>query len=373
MTGPLRYRLEPIFRLPVSALIMALVVFAAACSSDDAALESTTTTSAEAAETEATTDTTAPEAEESQSEETPADEPEPTVDEAASCATNEPGATSFTIDAGGAQHAVRIFAPSSYDGSPLPLVMNWHGLGSEGPQQAQFTDYESLAETEGFLVAHPTGVPARGDARNSWELAQFDDPDRDDIAMAEAIIDRLIADYCADATRVYSTGMSNGGFFTSRLVCDLSDRIAAAVSVAGLTHHDGCDPERAVPFMAYHGTADAVVPFAGGTSTLVEDNATELSLAFFNQVMPDEFAEFATSNGCDAEPTVENVSAEVIRYDYGNCTDGVPNVFFEITDGGHTWPGSPLGPFLVDSLGYTTNDVNATIDGWAFMSQFSLE
>lgn len=353
------------------AVLTALTLLAVACSSDGGVVatdtETPATTSADSVETtEAAPSTTdAPQDVEPEAPDTTELGPE-------GCASQEPGATSFTLDTGDAKHPVRIFLPSSYDGSPMPLVLNWHGLGSEGPQQAQFTDYETLAEAEGFLVAHPTGVPAPGDTRNSWELAQFDNPDRDDIAMAEFMIDYLIANYCADPTRVYSTGMSNGGFFTSRLVCELPDRIAAAVSVAGLTHHEGCDPERAVPFMAFHGTADAVVPFAGGTSSLVEDNASDDALAFFNQVMPDEFAEFAVSNGCDPEPTVEAVSAEVTRYDYVNCTDDVGQVFFEVADGGHTWPGSPLGPFLLDTLGYTTADVNATADGWAFMSQYSL-
>ena len=362
------------------ALVAALGLLGSACSSGD----EVATSGAEVATSgaEATTTSAAPEATET-TEAAPSttdapDDVEPEAPDTTEvgpegCSSQESGATSFTIDAGGAQHPVRIFLPSVYDGSPLPLVMNWHGLGSDGPQQAQFSAYETLAESEGFLVAHPTGVPAPGDTRNSWELAQFDDPGRDDIAMAEAMIDYLIANYCADPTRVYSTGMSNGGFFTSRLVCELPDRIAAAVSVAGLTHPDDCDPARAVPFMAYHGTADAVVPFAGGASSLVEDNATPETLDFFNQVMPEEFAQFAESTECDPDPAVRPVSDEVTRYDYANCTDEVPMVFFEVTDGGHTWPGSPLGPFLVDTLGYTTADVDATVDGWAFMSQFSLE
>ncbi len=250
--------------------------------------------------------------------------------------------------------------------------MNWHGLGSDGPQQAQFSDYESLAEAEGFIVAHPTGVPGLAGTQNSWELEQFDDPTRDDVAMAETMIDQLIADYCVDQTRVYSTGMSNGGFFTSRLVCDLSDRIAAAVSVAGVTHPDGCTPDRAVPFMAFHGTADGVVPFDGGSSVLVEDGALPAAAEFFSQVMPDEFAEFADSSGCDPEPESEEVSPTVTRYEWSGCDDGAELVFFEIAGGGHTWPGSPLGPFLTDVLGVTTNDVDATADGWAFMEQFQL-
>lgn len=364
------------------AVVAAVGLLAAACASDGdltTSAEAPDTTAGNSAETIAE-GTTAPsnDAAEStpSSTDAPADNepkpPETTELGPEGCASQPLGATDFTLDTGDAVHEVRIFLPSNYDGSPLPMVLNWHGLGSEGPQQAQFSDYETLAEAEGFLVVHPTGVPAPGDTRNSWELAQFDDPGRDDIAMAEFMIDYLIANYCADPTRVYSTGMSNGGFFTSRLVCELPDRIAAAVSVAGLTHHEGCDPDRAVPFMAFHGTADAVVPFAGGVSTLVEDNATPEALEFFNQVMPEEFAEFAVSNGCDSEPAVEAVSGEVTRYDYLNCTDGVGQVFFEIADGGHSWPGSPLGPFVVDTLGYTTNDVSASADGWAFMSQYTL-
>ena len=354
-------------RVSVPAVI-AILLFTAACSSDDdsAATETTvadTTTTTESATTAPTTEveTTAP-----------TTEVETTTTEAAGCSANEPGDSRFSIDAGGATHSVRMFVPSNYDGSPMPLVMNWHGLGSEGPEQAQFTDYESLAESEGFLVAHPTGVPAPGDTRNSWELAQTDDPGRDDIAMAEAMIDRIITDFCANPKQVYSTGMSNGGLFTSRLVCDLSTRIAAAVSVAGVTHHDGCGPERAVPFIAFHGTADEVVPFAGGESALVDETATPEVIEFFNQVMPEEFSQFAATNGCDPKATEAAVSAEVTRYDYANCNDDAEMSFYEITGGGHTWPGSPLAPFLVDTLGYTTPDVSATADGWAFMKQFEL-
>lgn len=357
--------------------MIALVLTAAACSSDDdaavdsnavdstavdsTAVDSTETTdaAAESTTTEANT-TTAP------STTAPPDE-EPT-DEGGTCA---PGPSEFVLDAGSVSHDVRVFTPSIADGSPLPVVLNWHGLGSNGPQQADFSAYEGQAETEGFIVVHPTGQPGTGDDRNAWELEQFDVPDRDDVAMASALIDRLVADYCADEARVYSTGMSNGGFFTSRLVCDLSDRIAAAVSVAGLTHPDSCEPSRPVPFMAFHGTADNVVPFSGGESVLA-NGAAGIAAEFFEQSMPEEFAQFAADAGCGETPAVTEISNEVIRYDYSGCNDDVPLVFFEIVGGGHTWPGSPLGPLLVDALGLTTDDVSATADGWAFMSQFEL-
>ena len=187
-----------------------------------------------------------------------------------SCDSLPRGVTSTTLEAGGGVHDVRIYVPEMLSSDPAPTVLNWHGLGSNGPEQAAFSGYETLAETEEFVVVHPTGLDV-GDGRNSWELAQFDTPARDDLAFADALIDLLVQDWCADESRIYSTGMSNGGFFTSELVCHRSTRIAAAASVAGMSNAPGCDPERAVPYISFHGTDDNVVPFAGGGESTLSD------------------------------------------------------------------------------------------------------
>jgi polyhydroxybutyrate depolymerase len=125
--------------------------------------------------------------------------------------------------------------------------------------------------------------------------------------------------------------------------------------------------------MAFHGTDDSVVPFAGGESSLASPESPPALQDFFNQVMPDEFAEFGSDFGCAATPAVTEVTAEVIRFDYIDCDGGVPMTFIEIVGGGHTWPGSPLGPLMEGFVGVTTDDISATAAGWAFMSQFSLE
>jgi polyhydroxybutyrate depolymerase len=286
-----------------------------------------------------------------------------------SCASLTRGVSDFTLDAGGAVHDVRIYVPETISSDPVPTVLNWHGLGSNGPDQAAFSGYEMLAEAEGFVVVHATGVEARDDGRNSWELTDFDTPERDDLAFADALIDTVVADWCGDPARIYSTGFSNGGFFTAELVCNRSERIAAAVSVAGITHPASCEPERAVPYIAFHGTDDGVVPFAGGgESTLSNDS--DLS-GFLGLVMPDEFAEFAADAGCDLEPGRVEQTAAVISYDYSGCADGTPMTFYEIVGGAHTWPDSPRADQLTD-FGVLTKDIAATADGWAFMSQHSL-
>ena len=298
----------------------------------------------------------------------------PTPDAVACDTRPADGATTLEVVGGGVTAGVRVFVPPATPGDDglLPAVLDWHGLGSDGGQQALLTGYDDLAAREGFVAVHPTGPRGLGGQR-SWELAQLDVPDRDDIEFAGALIDRLVAEFCVDPGRVYSTGMSNGGFFTSRLVCELAGRIAAAVSVAGVTHPDDCEPSRPVPFLAFHGTADRIVPYAGGTSALALGPTTPEVEAFFDQVMPDEFAEFAADFGCDGVPVASTIGDEVTRFDYVECDGDVPLAFHEIEGGGHTWPGSALGPVLTGALGRTTTDVDATADGWEFMSRFDLD
>jgi polyhydroxybutyrate depolymerase len=379
--------------MKLRSLLIPAALVVVGCSGSDASSDTTAAGSTDAAEVTAP----ASQATEPVSTETPADTAsatEPASTEPAATtppATDEPPATDafvidgparvrpscdsltrgvseFTLDAGGAVHDVRIFVPTDVVSDPAPIVLNWHGLGSTGPEQAAFSGYETLAEQEGFIVAHATGI-AGGVGRNSWELTEFDTPERDDLAFADALIDTVVADWCADPGRVYSTGMSNGGFFTSELVCARADRVAAAVSVAGTTHPASCEPARAVPYLAFHGTDDNVVPYAGaGESVLVDEVEAD---GFFGQVMPDEFAEFAADAGCDPDPGRTEETPEVISYTYSGCDDDVPMTFYEIVGGGHTWPDSPLADQLGD-LGFFTDDISATADGWAFMSQYSL-
>jgi len=282
------------------------------------------------------------------------------------------GITTATFEFEGVERVYEQVVPASYDDtSPSPVVLNWHGLGSNGVEQVGFSDYAALAETEGFIVIAATGLPDDAD-RNSWELTAEQFPERDDLAFANALLDRVIETLCADASRVYTTGMSNGGYFSSVLVCEMSDRIAAAASVAALSHADDCDPARVVPYIGFHGTNDEVVPFDGsGESSL----APGVIVPLFQLKILDEFTEFAVQAGCDADPAVAEFSPEVTSYDFANCADGASMTFYEIEGGGHTWPGSTVSLALSEALGLgaTTDEINASETSWAFFEQYALD
>ena len=65
------------------------------------------------------------------------------------------------------------------------------------------------------------------------------------------------------------------------------------------------------------------------------------------------------------------MGTDVLRHEYVNCDGDSSLAFFEITGGGHTWPGSPFADQVAGSLGYTTDDVDATADSWAFFEGYS--
>ena len=263
-----------------------------------------------------------------------------------------------------------LFVPSGYTGEATPLVVNFHGLGSNGPQQSAYTAYPVLAEEENFIVVHPTGLTS-AQGLNSWELPQFDELGRDDVAFTRALLEDVKKWVCVDTDRIYSTGMSNGGFFSAVVACELSDVFAATFSVAGMTHAPGCVPAQPIAMGLIHGTADAVVAYSGGGSTLLsqlEEGTEEYAVAeaFFLQSMPDEIAEFAADFGCN-ESTESAVSADLLLRRFGGCDDeNVEVVFYTVQEGQHVWPGAP------GSESSTTTDFDATRDGWAFLSQFTL-
>lgn len=289
------------------------------------------------------------------------------------CATSPPiGVSEITVTGGGADHAVRVFVPSSFDGAALPTVLSWHGLGSNGAEQAAYSGYEDLAEEQGFMVVHPTGVGTGAAGVRSWQLADDASGDRDDVAFAATLIDELVAGWCAEPTRIYSTGMSNGGYFTTRLLCELSDRIAAGVSVAGLYHPADCTPTRPVPLLAFHGTDDRVVPYEGGESVLSGGDVPPALAALFDQSIRDEFEEFVVDNGCEPAATDTFIDSEIVVHSYEGCDGGFVMALFEVRFGGHTWPGSPLRDVVGDALGFTTGRVEATRDGWVYMREFSV-
>jgi len=261
------------------------------------------------------------------------------------------------IVSGGQRRSYLLHVPASYNpATPAPLVISIHGFAEWPAHQMQISRWNALADRHGFIVVYPagTGFPRR------WRT---DGQALEDVTFIADLIDALAGRYNIDPTRIYANGLSNGGGMSYLLACRLADRIAAVGSVSGayLLPLNECQPSRPVPLIAFHGTADPIVPYVGGPSA---------SFALPFPAVPKWIAAWASRSGCAAIPVPLPVSGEVSGVRYIGCQDGADVVFYTIHGGGHAWPGSdPMPRFIV---GHTTQDIDATAVMWAFFSQHRL-
>lgn len=162
-------------------------------------------------------------------------------------------------------------APKGYDkAKPAPLVVLLHGYGVDGPTQDTYFKLGELADEKTFLYAFPDGT-LDSFGKRFWSASDaccnfFQDP-VDDIAYVNAIIDDVSAKYSVDAKRVFVVGHSNGGFMAHRVACELSPRVAAIVSLAGMAWKDPsrCKPTEHVAVLQVQGDADETIFYDGGT------------------------------------------------------------------------------------------------------------
>ena len=269
-----------------------------------------------------------------------------------------------TIVSSGRQREYLLYVPKSYDrGKPTPLVISMHGGGMWGATQRDISGWNRVADEHGFLVVYPSGIWL---ARHRyWRSGHGADHMRD-VRFLSELIDTLAASYNIDSTRVYADGISNGGGMAFKLSCELSDRIAAIGMVASAVflEWDECPDHRPVPMIAFHGTADRLTRYHGGTSWP--------SIARNHEFpdIPAWTASFARRNQCAANPVDSVVAADVTRLEYTSCAAGATVVLYTVHGGGHTWPGG--GPVPEWFAGTTSHSIDASRQMWAFFREHPL-
>ena len=150
---------------------------------------------------------------------------------------------------------------------PAPLVFVLHGGGGTAAQLREHAGFDALADAHGFIVVYPDGMD------HAWnDGAPFRESDVDDVGFIAALIDAVSAEQPIDPARVYASGISNGGFMSLHLACVLPERFAAVAAVtAGLRPFDEvpCPTTLPVGVLVMNGTADPLVPYDGGTVTVL--------------------------------------------------------------------------------------------------------
>jgi polyhydroxybutyrate depolymerase len=268
--------------------------------------------------------------------------------------------SSGTILSSGQQREYLLYVPKSYESAkPTPLVISLHGAALWPALQMKISGWNRLADTAGFIVAYPSasGFPKIWHVDRVPGLAT-------DVRFIADLIDTLEARYNIDRNRIYVNGMSNGGGMAFVLSCTLSDRIAAIgmVSAAQSLAWDWCTDPAPIPLISFHGTADPIIPYAGGPSS-AGPAATFPSVAGWA-------GNWARRNGCAAQATTSTVAPDVSNIRYDGCRDGATVTLYTIHGGGHSWPGGAVFPEML--VGTTSHAIDATALMWAFFSEHPL-
>jgi polyhydroxybutyrate depolymerase len=280
--------------------------------------------------------------------------------------TDQPG----SIVHGGLKRTFLLHVPKGFDeAKQWPLVFVLHGGGGDGAKVAKLTGFSAEADSAGFVVCYPDAVNHHWNDGRQVRRFKSQRDDVDDVGFIRALADRFAADLNVDPTRVYATGISNGGMMCHRLGCELFDRIAAIAPVAaGIPEPlaDSARPERPVSVLAVNGTKDPLVPYEGGGVGLYHKRGEVLSVAR-------TIGFWVAADSCGPKPETTEITdvdpadgIKVVCERYSGGRDSSVVILYRVEGGGHTWPS---GARRVAKFGKTARDIDATRVIWEFFAK----
>ncbi|WP_378174133.1 T9SS type A sorting domain-containing protein [Aquimarina sp. SS2-1] len=256
-----------------------------------------------------------------------------------------------TLQNDGRTRQYRLYVPASYDASkPAPLILNFHGFTNNIDTQYNQSDFRQLAEDNQFIFVTPQGL---GGFFSGWAINNNFGGNEDDLGFSDALIDKIQQDYNINEKRIYATGFSNGGFFSYRLACELSPRIAAVASVAGsMTRvwidNNQCQPQHPTAVLQITGTNDNVISING--------NGT-------NEPIQDVMEYWAAFNNADSTPDVIQLGGGSTRSIWDNGDNGVTAEFIRVQGKGHSWNGGNVSTSQEIWNFFSRFDIDGAIDG----------
>lgn len=279
--------------------------------------------------------------------------------------------TTISLTVNGNARSFIVYLPMGYNNTgKMPMIFASHG-GSGTPEgMINIANFKSISDRDKVILVYPAGI------QNNWNDGRPTTPNQlgiNDVSFFNQMCDYMITKYSVDGTKIYATGISNGGFMSSRLGCELSNRIAAiavvAATIEATTIASTCNPGRPVPAIYIHGTADPLVPFTGGVMT-AGGTAGGTVLSHFQAI-----DKWVTINACNNTPTVTdlpdiaNDGTTIKQRIYSGGTGGSEVVSYVVLNGGHTWPQGYQ--YLNETIiGKTSQDMNSCEVIWTFFKRF---
>lgn len=157
-----------------------------------------------------------------------------------------------------------VYLPPKSDGKS-PVVFAFHGHSGRSEFAARkLAIHEHWPEA---ICVYPQGLPTPipvldpEGKQSGWQKFIGDQDDRD-LKLFDAMLASLKAERAVDENRIYSTGHSNGGFFTYVLWAARDDVLAAVAPIAGGLNRRDFERQSPKPVLHVAGENDPIVAFA---------------------------------------------------------------------------------------------------------------
>ena len=260
----------------------------------------------------------------------------------------QPGDSNASIQVGGVMRNYILHVGTGYTGkTPVPLIVDYHPILENDSFERGNSGYAAVADIESFVVVFPDGMPATGmgaagsSISNAWNIGPCCTPSRmvDDEGFSRALIQKIETQACIDPKRVYAVGYSMGGGMAHYVGCNMADVYAAVAPAAFDLLQDSeepCHPSRPITEICFRGTADPIVPYAGGASN--PPNGLPITIHFLGA--QGTFQKWSQLDGCTGSPSAVDANG---CSTYSQCKDGVEVTLCTTQGGGHVTGNPQIG------------------------------
>lgn len=248
----------------------------------------------------------------------------------------------------GVEREYILHIPEKIIQNKQPLVICLHGGGGNNKQMKRFVNFDELSDKEGFFVVYPNGQDKQWRDGRTIEGVNFI---YDDVKFISCLIDSLASKYQIDTSRIFSTGISNGGFMSFALAYKLNEKILAIAPVCANISEaikDEFKLDKPVSLLLINGTDDPLVKYDGGAVGFGDMGNRGESISTDETIRM--WKNFLSCTGEVFENKMPNKNildgCKAIRTDY-LCSSGNSPIksgqamisLIKIDGGGHTWPG----------------------------------
>lgn len=157
-----------------------------------------------------------------------------------------------TVSVGGKDMKYAVYVPLAYDpAKPMPSIIFLNGAGECGTDGAkQLYHFSGAVMLDSQKWPFIIMFPQKQDVKSAWE---------DEDAMVMEVLKKTKAEFNVDNTRLYLTGLSQGGHGTWTIAAKHLDLFAAIAPVCGWADEETAKKVAKLPIWQFHGDKDEAV------------------------------------------------------------------------------------------------------------------